>query len=78
MNESQHPPVAVVAGETSLSLKPDDIGFNLVYQGGHHDVWCNGTEHRYCSGGWAGKWPRIFTYNGPCNCASFSPWRGPG
>jgi len=25
--------------------------FALVYQGGHHDVWCNGSEHIWLIGG---------------------------
>jgi hypothetical protein len=26
--------------------------YRRVYQGGHHDVWCNGEMHRKTVGGW--------------------------
>jgi len=29
--------------------------FSLVYQGGHHDVYCNGERHYSTKGGYAGK-----------------------
>ena len=57
-------------------LKPEDSGFNRVYQGGHHDVWCNGSQHIYCTGGWAGKWPRQVKGDGPCNCDEWAAWIG--
>ena len=24
--------------------------YHLIYQGGHHDIWCNGTKHIFMSG----------------------------
>ena len=32
---------------------PED--FKLVYQGGHHDVYCNGKRHIRVGGGWTQK-----------------------
>lgn len=54
------------------ALKPDDVGFKLVYQGGHHDVWCNGVEHRSCSGGHAGKWDKVTYSQYRCNCEFYA------
>ena len=43
--------------------------FQMVYQGGHHDVWCDGRTHIWTTGGWAGQWPVEFSRSGKCDCA---------
>ena len=58
------PPPQVKSGP-SLTL-PD---FQMVYQGGHHDVWCDGRTHIWTAGGWAGQWPVEFRRSGKCDCA---------
>lgn len=57
-----------------MTLKADDEGFKLVYQGGHHDVWCNGTEHRQSQGGTVGISPsKVVRLVTSCDCAY---WKG--
>lgn len=50
-------------------------GFNFVYQGGLHSVYCNKKTHYYCTGGKAIKYNKngfeIFSI-GKCNCENFS------
>jgi hypothetical protein len=45
-----------------------ELGYKLVYQGGHHNVYCNGPEHVWTTGGWAGKWPIEEEFRGKCDC----------
>lgn len=44
-------------------------GFRLVYQGGHHDVYCDSKTHIWTDGGYAGKWPFRKRKEGECDCA---------
>ena len=44
-------------------------GFELVYQGGHHDVYCNGTRHIWLDGGYCRILPPKFSREGKCDCA---------
>lgn len=37
-------------------------GYKLVYQGGHHNVYCNGNTHIKTSGGYAGVCKKITPY----------------
>jgi hypothetical protein len=46
-------------------------GFHLVYQGGHHEVYCNDLVHKYVFGGTC--WPDEVRLpsrrpDGPCDC----------
>lgn len=43
-------------------------GFERVYQGGWHNVYCDGTRHIWTDGGWAAKLPLRFRRDGPCSC----------
>jgi hypothetical protein len=44
-------------------------GFKLVYRGGHHDVYCNGTQHIWTSGGGLTQMSRAeFRSIGVCDC----------
>lgn len=52
--------------------------FRRVYQGGHHDVYCNGTQHVTLIGGQFGHAP-VSTGNdvavvrlATCDCAQYS------
>lgn len=50
-------------------------GFKLVYQGGHHDVFCDGETHKITNGGSTKIEPRakVKRVEG-CDCAR---WRAP-
>lgn len=52
------------------SYSPPD-GFELVYQSGHTNTYCNGDKHHLCSGGWAGNWPVHLSRVSECNCENF-------
>jgi hypothetical protein len=56
---------------TNTSQVPE--GFSLVYQGGHHDVYCNGIRHQWFGGGYAGIAQKRFQREGKCDCAY---WKG--
>jgi hypothetical protein len=53
--------------------------YRLVYQGGHHDVWCNGETHVRLAGGRFGqarldpasRLAKIVTTS--CDCDAYSP-----
>lgn len=48
-------------------------GFNRVYSGGHHDVYCNGEEHIWTSGGGFTRcFPAVFRRRGKCNCQTWA------
>jgi hypothetical protein len=48
-------------------------GFTLVYQGGHHDVWCNKVEHLTTRGGGKTRMSESWGLREPtsCDCASY-------
>lgn len=53
--------------------------FKRVYQGGHHDVWCDGTKHVRSDGGWV--WPdtpleQKYHVSAPfnCDCEDWKAW----
>ena len=50
---------------------PAPVGYRLVYQSGHGDVWCNGHEHQHRTGGEAGiNEPfGVLTKTHRCDCA---------
>ena len=51
-------------------------GYKRVYQGGHHDVYCNGRYHVWTSGGFChpDEEPRVFKRGGPCDCKRWEAW----
>ena len=59
----------------AVTLNAMPKGFNFVYQGGLHSVYCNKKTHYYCTGGKAIKYNKngfeIFSI-GKCNCENFS------
>jgi hypothetical protein len=61
----------------ALMVRCDEPGFAVVYQGGHHDVYCNGQEHRTAPGGFTGSGinaakvcPASRVYR--CNCGEYA------
>jgi hypothetical protein len=58
--------------ETSLRSLLND-GYELVYQSGHQNVYCNGEFHKWSDGGWAGNHAfRLHDRISKCNCEDFS------
>lgn len=59
-------------GDTIAAI-PD--GYRLVYRGGHHNVYCDGTRHIWTGGGfvWPDEWPKRVKSEAGCDCAR---WRG--
>jgi hypothetical protein len=47
------------------------LGYVLVYQGGHHNVYCNGTEHIRTTGGYAGLSDQLHMDDFACDCARY-------
>ncbi|HZF98249.1 MAG TPA: hypothetical protein VEY92_08410 [Pseudoxanthomonas sp.] len=49
-------------------------GFKLVYQGGHHEVYCNGTVHKATQGGGYARVEPVYAVGSEfcCDCAN---WR---
>lgn len=51
--------------------------FQRVYQGGHHDVYCNGAEHVWLAGDQVGRFPisrenhALNVRVGGCDCAKY-------
>jgi hypothetical protein len=47
--------------------------YRLVYQGGHHNVYCDGNEHIWTSGGTTGihKKPYRLSRWGNCDCEKY-------
>lgn len=45
-------------------------GKKLVYQGGHHSVYCDGASHVWIMGGWASSCiNKVLMRRGKCDCA---------
>ena len=44
------------------------VQFKLVYQGGHHNVYCDGKSHIWTTGGWAGNHPIVPSGFAPAGC----------
>ena len=56
-------------------------GYKMVYQGGHHNVYCNGVGHIRTTGGWVGiTFPLRPKETGRCDCEAYkgdeSTYRG--
>lgn len=48
-------------------------GFKLVYQGGHHNVFCDGAEHVHTNGGFTRASPvNHIMRRGKCDCAKWA------
>ena len=45
-------------------------GYVLVYQGGHHNVYCDKERHIWTRGGYAG-WPVTYIRSGKCDCHKY-------
>lgn len=48
--------------------------YRVVYQGGLHDVWCNGQAHIWCDGGTANIFrddDKFVIRTGTCDCHKF-------
>jgi hypothetical protein len=49
-----------------------EIEWTLVYQGGHHNIYCNGVEHIRSTGGWTGICKDIrFMDRFKCDCVRY-------
>lgn len=48
----------------------EHAAYKVVYQGGHHDVLCNGESHITRGGGWVGlNKSKYIMRRGRCDCA---------
>ncbi len=59
------------SSESITSWEPPE-GFKMVYQGGHHNVYCNGENHIWTGGGFCGlSDPSDVKRVGKCDCLRF-------
>ena len=56
------------AEPTDKILYRPSMDFRMVYQGGHHQVYCDGFVHLYASGGFCGITRVRYKSSGKCNC----------
>lgn len=76
MTMRDSPEVKAISERFLAALSAD--GFRCVYQGGHHSVYCNGSQHRFTNGG-STRIERTFKFNGEpykCNCARWGNVNG--
>ncbi len=74
MRPRDTPESLAVTEKLTAALASD--GFLLVYQGGHHDVFCDGKTHKTTNGGWTLIESRYkLTGSYPCDCARWKDGR---